>query len=48
MDKLDPRSTALLLLDLQQGILRLAAGGPHSAAAVVARRRRFGQAVPRA
>ena len=35
MEKLDPRSTALLLLDLQKGILGIAAGGPHSAAAVV-------------
>src|SRR5258708_39040594 len=35
MDKLDPRSTALLLLDLQKGILGFAAGGPHSAAQVL-------------
>jgi len=35
MDKLDPGSTALLLLDLQKGILGIAAGGPHSAAEVV-------------
>jgi len=35
MEKLDPRSTALLLLDLQKGILGIAAGGPHSAAEVV-------------
>jgi nicotinamidase-related amidase len=36
MDRLDPRTTALLLLDLQKGILGIAAGGPHSAAEVVA------------
>jgi nicotinamidase-related amidase len=36
MEKLDPRSTALVLLDLQKGILGIAAGGPHSAAEVVA------------
>jgi nicotinamidase-related amidase len=36
MEKLDPRSTALVLLDLQKGILGIAAGGPHSAAQVVA------------
>ena len=35
MEKLDPRSTALLLLDLQKGILGIAAGGPHSAAQVL-------------
>ncbi len=35
MNKLDPRSTALLLLDLQKGILGFAAGGPHSAAQVL-------------
>lgn len=36
MEKLDPRSTALVLLDLQKGILRIATGGPHTAAQVVA------------
>jgi nicotinamidase-related amidase len=36
MDRLDPRTTALLLLDLQKGILGIAAGGPHSGAEVVA------------
>jgi nicotinamidase-related amidase len=35
MDKLDPRRTALVLIDLQQGILGFA-GGPHSAATVLA------------
>jgi nicotinamidase-related amidase len=36
MDALDIRSTALVLIDLQQGILRYA-GGPHSAADVLSR-----------
>ncbi len=36
MDRLDSHSTALLLLDLQKGILGIAAGGPHGAADVVA------------
>jgi len=36
MDALDIRSTALVLIDLQQGILRYA-GGPHSADDVLAR-----------
>jgi nicotinamidase-related amidase len=36
MDRIDPRSTALLLLDLQKGILGIAAGGPHTAAEVLA------------
>ncbi len=35
MLKLDPQRTALVLIDLQQGILPFA-GGPHSAAQVVA------------
>ena len=35
MDRLDPRRTALVLIDLQQGILPFA-GGPHSAATVLA------------
>jgi len=34
MDKLDPRRTALVLIDLQQGILPFA-GGPHTAATVL-------------
>jgi nicotinamidase-related amidase len=34
MDKLDPRRTALVLIDLQKGILPFA-GGPHSAAHVL-------------
>jgi nicotinamidase-related amidase len=34
MEKLDPRSTALVLIDLQKGILSYA-GGPHSAAEVL-------------
>ena len=36
MDKLDPRRTALVLIDLQKGILPFA-GGPHAAADVVTR-----------
>lgn len=36
MDKLDPRHTALVLIDLQKGILPFA-GGPHTAAKVVER-----------
>ncbi len=35
MDKLDPRTTALVLIDLQQGILPFA-GGPHSPDQVLA------------
>lgn len=34
MDKLDPRRTALVLIDLQKGILPFA-GGPHTAAEVL-------------
>lgn len=34
MEKLDPRSTALVLIDLQKGILGFA-GGPHSATQVL-------------
>ncbi len=36
MEKLDPRSTALVLIDLQKGIVPFA-GGPHTAAEVCAR-----------
>ncbi|MGC1547091.1 MAG: hydrolase [Rhodanobacter sp.] len=36
MEKLDPRSTALVLIDLQKGIAPYA-GGPHTAAEVLSR-----------
>jgi nicotinamidase-related amidase len=42
MLKLDPQRTALVLIDLQQGILPFA-GGPHSAGQVVANAARLAQ-----